>query len=468
MKTSTKILLIIYVVFTVGGFFLGASILEGVQITENSIMLNFDTLAVIGLTLMGITTILGFVLYARFLRSLSLSKGLFFSILPITVTFAILVYMVSSLNRYTTPSAVFAKSALMISSTNNNDILWSVLLFAAYAIFLFVNFIFMTKPLSRVQRATSRLGDGSVVDKKIELKGNRQFKEIEHSLNKINNNYKEKNNQLKQASIESEKYIPKQFLKFLGKNSISELELGHQVAREVTTMFCDIKNKKSVGQTLSLEENFNFVNSYLNIVSPIVKRYGGFVDKYFGEGILAVFSDAESSLECSNAIIKAMQVKNGSEKNKPNIDVCIGINTGEVMFGITGDEERKSPTIVSDAVNLAAKLEEINRLLGTTITFSKRTLNSLRTSYGINYRYIGSLVLEDKSDVLVFEYLDAYKKDKREKLCASKVRFEEGVRFYVNGDYKKAKTVFESLLKDAKNDEVAYVYFNKCAEKLKT
>ena len=195
MKTSTRLLLIIYVVFTVGTFFLASNIWEGIHITDTSITFNFDTLGTIGIMLLAINTILGFVLYAKFLRSLSLSKGLFFSTLPVTLLFAVLIYSVAMVKSYDVTSAIFVRNVLAISETNSSEILWASLLFATYVIFLFLTFVFLTKPLNRVQRAVKKLGEGNVIGKKIELKGGEQFKDIGSSLNKINNNYKEKNGQ---------------------------------------------------------------------------------------------------------------------------------------------------------------------------------------------------------------------------------------------------------------------------------
>ena len=327
-------------------------------------------------------------------------------------------------------------------------------------------FSYVCRPIQKIERVTSKLGDGRITEGAITIGKTKQFHKIEDSLER--NNYKEKENRVKQADLEAQKFIPKQFLKFLGKGSISELELGNQVQKRATTLFCDLLSSTTVSTTLSLEENFNFINSYLNIISPLVRKYDGFVDKYLGDGILAVFPRAERAIDCAHAIIRAIEVKNKSQKDLPNVDTKISINTGDIVFGIVGEEERKAPTIISDVVNLASKIEDINKFMGTKIVFSKQTLNEIPEKYNLHYRYIGSLTLDGEETTLpLFESLEIYPKDEKDKLVRLKNKFENGVRSYNDGQFKVALQTFQEVLKYLPNDKPSYIYFNKANEKLK-
>ena len=229
-------------------------------------------------------------------------------------------------------------------------------------------------------------------------------------------------------------------------------------------MYVDIHNSTNMSTTLSLEENFNYINGYLNVVSPIIRKFGGFVDKYLGDGILAVFVKPQNALECSKAIYKVIETQNASQKMQPSLDVYISINTGEVVFGIVGEEERKSPTIISDTVNLVSKMEEFNKYFGSKIIFSKRTLNSLKIDYPLSYRYVGSLTLGDKEYLSLFESLECYSKKKRERLEDTKTMFEQAVRYFNLNKCHQAKELFAKILKIARDDKVAYMYFNKCEQ----
>lgn len=464
MKKSTKVWLIVFIISFVGSLLLFSSVSRGIVIGE-SIYLKFDDMGYVGLVFMAISTVSGSVLYFKFIKSQNFTRMLFFLTVPLTLTFAVAIYLVSDINSFNGTQIDTLRQVLNVTPSNNINYVWAILLTIVYLILLFLTFSYACKPIKKIEKAVSRLSDGEIKDE-IQIGGNKQFEGIEHGLNKINDVYKEKENLIKKTNLEYEKYVPKQFLKFLGKNSILELELGNQVQKEVTTMFCDIRNSTATSSTLSLEDNFNYINSYLKVVSPLVRKHGGFVDKYLGDGILAVFMKAENAMECAVQIVKAIEQKNKSSVATPSMDVGISLNTGEVVFGVVGEEERKSPTIISDTVNLASKMENINKFFHTKIIFSKRTLNSLRNEYPLSYRFIGTLTLEDKDYLSMFECLDSYDKKTREKLESVKVTFEQGVRYYNLGKYHNAKENFQLVLKRAREDKVAYMYYNKCEQKI--
>lgn len=460
MKTNTKIWIIIFTISLVVSLLLSRAVFAGIDIT-NGLSFNFSTFGIVGIVFTIINTVAANVLYFKFLRVQPFNRLLFFSTVPLTLTCVALSFFVLNLNNYTGQNVEFVKQVLNVSTYNYNNYLWLGVIGLFYLVALFIVFIIACKPLKKVEKAVDRLGGGRVASD-IEIGGSRQFQEIEHSLNKINDNFKEKENLLKKTNLEYEKFVPKQFMKFLGKNSILELELGNQVQREVTTMFVDIQNSTTISKTLSLEDNFNYINSYLNIVSPIIRKYGGFVDKYLGDGILAVFIKAQNALECSVAINKAIENQNQTNKNMPNLEAFISINTGEVIFGVVGEEERKSPTIISDTVNLTSKMENFNKFFGSKVIFSKSTLNALKIDYPLSYRYVGSLTFNDKEYLTIFESLEVYSKKKREKLEDCKTDFEQAVRFFNLGKCFQAKELFKKVLKFARDDKVAYMYYNKC------
>ncbi|MBR4406934.1 MAG: hypothetical protein IKT27_01320 [Clostridia bacterium] len=462
MKTSTKIWSIIFIISTVFAILLAQEVFKGF-IWGQTLTFDFSVWGWVGVVMNVISNVALGVLFFKFLKTQPFNRVLYFSTLPLTLTFFAVSYGLLTINNYDNAPVTYVRQVLNVSQNNINNYLWLGVAGLIYLLALFLTFHFTCKPLKKVEKAVYRLGNGYVAND-IEIGGSRTFKEIEHSLNKINSNFKEKDNIIQKTNTEYEKFVPKQFLKFLGKNSILELELGNQVKKEVTTMYVDIHNSTNISTTLSLEENFNYINGYLNIVSPIIRKHGGFVDKYLGDGILAVFIKPQNALECSKAIYKIIESQNANTKMQPNLDVYISINTGEVVFGIVGEEERKSPTIISDTVNLVSKMEEFNKYFGSKIIFSKRTLNSLKIDYPLSYRYVGSLTLGDKEYLSLFESLECYSKKKREKLEDTKTMFEQAVRYFNLNKCHQAKDLFEKILKLVRDDKVAYMYFNKCEQ----
>ncbi len=465
MRLSTKIFLALFFLTLVPAIWLGQYFVAGIVATDGGLSFNFTTLGIIGLAFIVINMILGSIVYFRLLRSLSLPKALFFSVMPLTILYGVLIFLIADITQIDTQMATTVKTMLNISNENTyNTVLWAVLISIVYISALFLIFILVCKPVTRMEKIVNRLSDGKVKQPRFKLGGGKQFKELEHSLNKINYNYHSKDVMLKKNDIEIKKFIPKEFFKFLGKNNISELELGQQVKKHATTLFCDLKSSKQTVE-LTLEDNFNFINSYMNIVSPIIKRYGGFIDKYLGDGILAVFSRPEEALDCGTQIIKEIDIKNKSQEIKVNSS--ISLHTGDMIFGIVGDQDRLAPTIVSDIVGFIEKQKEVNSFLGTKLIFTKAVLSELPTRYKFFYRYIGSLSTNDKTQEALYESLEVYQKDKREKLATLKSNFEQGVQDYNNKNYEESKNKLGEVLRYVPDDKPSYVYYNKASEKIR-
>lgn len=459
MKTSTKILLIFNIALLIANIFLIRYLVMGVVPTKSGFVFEFSALSWVALSVLVAFLITFIALYIVFLRNLRLSNLLFFSTLPLTLIYGVFVVYIAKIGEMDDITSASVKATLNINSAQGVENLWITLATITYLVLLFVLIMIACRPLKNVEKVTQKLGDGRVKMEDYKIGGSKQFQEIEHSLNKINYLYKEKDNKLKIASLASQKYMPKQLLNFLGKNGIEEVETGKSVTKEGSILYCDLKPNK----TLSLEENFNYINSYLKVVAPLIKRFDGFVDKYLGDGLIAVFSKAQNAVECAHAILKAVEDRNKNQKKSLNIASRISVHTGELTIALSVEE--KTPTVVSPIINMLSKMEEINEFMGGKLLFSKKTLESFSNKFNFDYRYLGDLEYE-KSITSLFESLDCYPKRIREKLKKFKNEFENGVRFYNEKRYREAKDMFEKVLQKIPNDNASFVYFNKCNERL--
>lgn len=431
----------------------------GVVPTESGFVFEFSALSWVALSVLVAFLITFIALYIVFLRNLRLSNLLFFSTLPLTLIYGVFVVYIAKIGEMDDITSASVKATLNINSAQGVENLWIALATITYLVLLFVLIMIACRPLKNVEKVTQKLGDGRVKMEDYKIGGSKQFQEIEHSLNKINYLYKEKDNKLKIASLATQKYMPKQLLNFLGKNGVEEVETGKSVTKEGSILYCDLKPNK----TLSLEENFNYINSYLKVVAPLIKRFDGFVDKYLGDGLIAVFSKAQNAVECAHAILKAVEDRNKNQKKSLNIASRISVHTGELTIALSVEE--KTPTVVSPIINMLSKMEEINEFMGGKLLFSKKTLESFSNKFNFDYRYLGDLEYE-KSITSLFESLDCYPKRIREKLKKFKNEFENGVRFYNEKRYREAKDMFEKVLQKIPNDNASFVYFNKCNERL--
>lgn len=464
MRLSTKIFLILNILTMIPATILSKYVFDGIIPTETGFKIDFSPLAYVAIGFMVLSSIFGTIVFIRFVRILKLSNAIFVSIIPLSVLYGIGLFIIADLNTLPPKTATAVRAVLNIETTNKyNTFLWAALLTIVYILITFLSLLFICRPVQKIEKITKRLSDGQISENSLKIGKSKQFKSIENSLEKINYNYKNNEIDTRKKEAQLQKFFPKQFLKFFGKSSVLELETSNQVQKKVTTLFCLLKQDENINSQLTLEENFNLYNSYLNIISPLVRKYGGFVDKFLDKGLLGVFIEPEKAIECSHAIANLIETKR--QKQNLKVDVKISINTGDVIFGIVGEEERKAPTIVSDVVDLASKMEEINSYLGTRVIFSQNTLNDITEKFNFDYRYIGSLSFDDKN-LPLYETLYAYQKKKRERLKRLKTKFEEGVRCYNEKNFKDAKKKFEEVLKYVADDKPSYIYFNKSNEKL--
>ena len=466
MKTLTKILLVLELVLLVPSIFLSRYVFATISPSGNGFIFAPTVLGWVGLACQIVLLVLSAVLFFKFVKSQRLANAIFFSVLPLTLVYGLFVCGVVSVQNLEGETAQALRQTLKISQQQNLSkvYLWIALATLIYLTMLFFVIRVSCRPLGRIAKITKKLGDGRTRSEDFKLGGGKQFRDIENSLNKINYNIKDKEKMIRKANLQSQKGFSKQFLKVFDQNSIAELECGNKVSKKVATMFCDLKINSS--QVLSLEENFAYVNSYLKVVLPLIKRYDGFVDKQMGDSILAVFAKSEQAIECAHAILRAVEVKNKNQKNLLPLDARVVINWQKVDFGLVGEDDKHMPTIVSDDVSVLKEMQETNVYLGTKLTVSQNVLNQLPQKYDFNHRYIGDLTTENKK-LALFESLDCYAKSKKDKLKKIKQKFEAGVRAYNCQKYAEAKENFEYVLHCLPQDKPSFVYFNQANEKLK-
>ncbi len=100
------------------------------------------------------------------------------------------------------------------------------------------------------------------------------------------------NTHLRLAKINNaySRFVPQQFLNFLDRDSIIDVKLGDQIQKEMTVLFSDIRSFTTLSEQMTPQENFNFLNDYLRQVSPVIREHHGFIDKYIGDAIMALFA----------------------------------------------------------------------------------------------------------------------------------------------------------------------------------
>ncbi|EQA43174.1 adenylate/guanylate cyclase catalytic domain protein [Leptospira broomii serovar Hurstbridge str. 5399] len=196
------------------------------------------------------------------------------------------------------------------------------------------------------------------------------------------------------------RFVPLEFLKFLNKENITEIGLGNQVQREMTILFSDIRDFTHLSEKMSPKDNFDFLNSYMRRMGPVIRKNKGFVDKYLGDGIMALFPNSpDDALQAAMEMLKELENLNLSRKERKYepIRIGIGLHTGTLMLGTIGEEERMDGTVISDAVNLASRIEGLTKELHATLLLSEDTYKKLHNRKKYSFNKLGKVIVKGKS-----------------------------------------------------------------------
>jgi len=246
------------------------------------------------------------------------------------------------------------------------------------------------------------------------------------------------------------RFIPKEFIKALGKESIIDVGLGDQVHGEMTILFSDIRSFTSLTERISPEESFVFLNEYLSNIIPAITSNRGFIDKYIGDAIMALFPIVpEDALKAAFEVqykLMEFNVKR-KEEGKELIKIGIGIHTGPLMMGTIGVESRMDSTVISDAVNLASRLEGLTKLYGNTLIISEESMKKLENLEKYNHRFISKVRVKGKTEYTnIFEFFDGDDDYNKSMKIKTREEFEQGIQEYYQKQFTKASVHFQQVL----------------------
>jgi len=161
--------------------------------------------------------------------------------------------------------------------------------------------------------------------------------------------------------LHMEKYLSRSTVKSIKKNrDRSQLRLGG-IKKDVTMLFSDVRGFTSMSEKMRPEEVVTLLNVYLNLQGKVIRRWGGIVDKFIGDEVMAIFEGSKADL---NAVRSAVEIQRYCESlnwargktGQKQLQIGIGLNSGEVVMGNMGSVEQMDYTVIGDNVNIAARL----------------------------------------------------------------------------------------------------------------
>ena len=233
---------------------------------------------------------------------------------------------------------------------------------------------FLTKPIDPV-------------DLRVTVRRSLEFYSLEQQNVQLVIDLRQRVNEVENLVRAFEKFVPRQFTDRVaaeGIQNVDNVEIGKAESATVTVLFADIRSFTSLSETMQPQEVLNFLNDCFETLSTPVHENRGFVDKYIGDAIMALFDspgatdpeEANSAVQAAMSMqraLRAFNTRRAKDGDAP-IAVGIGIHTGPVIIGTVGVESRMDLTVLGDSVNLASRLESLNKVYGTSIIVSSHTM----------------------------------------------------------------------------------------------
>jgi len=252
-----------------------------------------------------------------------------------------------------------------------------------------------------------------------------------------------------------ERLLRKSFALYLAPQVIEKMvaskklpELGGET-REVSVFFSDLAGFSSISEQMTPEDLVSFMNEYLSAMSDIIEGHGGYIDKYIGDSIVAVFgAPADDSDHAGNAARAALDCRTClDELNQTSVAFQgytvahrMGLNSGEALVGNIGSRRRFNYSVMSDAVNLASRLEGANKYYGTTIAASEMTVALTGSTFA--WRELDAIRVQGRSaPVKVYELLAVAGQETPQQLTTA-AAYAEGLSHWRKREFDAAAKCF--------------------------
>ncbi len=353
----------------------------------------------------------------------------------------------------------------ILNQTVINQILIGVAVSLAVLLF---SFLAMYRSATNLSRPIAQLSDEAKKIEAFDLSG-----EID-----IHSNVKEvhalaQSMKAMKTSLQSfGKYVPRTLVKQL-MNSEEGIELGGDV-KKLTIMFSDVANFTTVSERMPPEKLMHHVSHYFEHLTTILMANNATIDKYIGDAIMAfwgapLLDEMQATNACRGSLLCQYRLKElnrvWTEQDLPPLVTRMGINTGEVVVGNMGSSERMNYTAIGDPVNLAARLEGVNKLYGTNVIISKAVYTEVSDLFLARPLDIVAVKGKDQG-IEIYELVGEFghellnPTEEQRNFCAE---FGEAIQAYRAQKWADAKKMFAKLQKVAGEDNITIrLYLERC------
>jgi class 3 adenylate cyclase len=266
-------------------------------------------------------------------------------------------------------------------------------------------------------------------------------------------------------------FVPVQFFEMISPKGRDRTQLGDAVCRSVTVLFSDIRDFSTMSESMAVSELMEFLNAYLAFAMPPIQENGGFVDKFIGDSIMALFSQdgTQQCISAVNCAISMMYHLDGLQDNGfTQVNTGIGINTGRMIIGLVGVETRMEPTVLGDAVNLASRLESLCKVYDSRVIISEYTRERMGRSVELyTMRELDLVAVKGKKLACkIYEILEAERKEphKGKRMLLKDGLWDRALASFRKGDFQQALALFDQCQTVYPQDRATKLYIQRCTD----
>jgi class 3 adenylate cyclase len=213
------------------------------------------------------------------------------------------------------------------------------------------------------------------------------------------------------------RFVPSDFLRILGVNDPIDAEVNLGMNQEMSVLFTDIRGFSTLSEDRSPETVFTSLNQAFDVIVPAISANNGIVDKFIGDAVMALFRSADDATRAAVEIVKCVETL---ETPMGALKVGVGINSGRLILGTVGNNERIQTTVVGDVVNIAARIESLTKTIKCSVLLNGPTAK--HTS--LNCRYLGLFEVKGRQKPLsIHQCIEVLSDDEREAIQAGQDEF---------------------------------------------
>jgi class 3 adenylate cyclase len=262
-------------------------------------------------------------------------------------------------------------------------------------------------------------------------------------------------------------FVPRPFLQQLERRSVMDVRLGDAVRADLAVLFSDLRGFTSLSERLGVDASFALLNEYLAEMEPPIHANGGFVDKFIGDGIMALFVDRTEGAVAAAVGMHAALRRFNLRDDLPTLQMGIGIHAGPAMLGTVGSSDRMETTVIGDTVNTASRIEGMTKAYAAPTLVSEAVAGRLTDPMHFTLRQVGRVrALGKEHDTTVFEVLDGRTPEERTALAGTLAKFEAALEAWYAGDLAMARDGFAECHAAAPFDLLAEAYVGRCSSVL--